>query len=66
MTIEEKIRFILERVHNGFSFQQQCRHHKIIIEKLHDGSVIAYYADDRDDQSTIDTSVPPFDKLLIY
>jgi len=66
VTILEKLRIILERTHNGFSFQQQCRIHKIIIEKMPDDTVIGYYSDDRDDKNPVDTTIPPFDKILRF
>jgi len=66
MTILEKLRLILENTHNGFTFQQQCRRHKIIIEKLQDDTVMAHYADDRDETMPLDTTIPPFDKILRF
>ncbi len=66
MTILQKLRLILEKTHNGNSFQQQCRIHKIIIEKLSDDTIVAYYADDRDEQSVVDTSIPPFSIIIKF
>ncbi|MBF0506468.1 MAG: hypothetical protein HQL09_06505 [Nitrospirae bacterium] len=47
-------------------FQTRCRAHKIIIERLHDGSIVAYRSDDREDSITVDTAQEPFDKLLRF
>ena len=66
MAILENLRLILENTHNGFTFQQRCRSQKIIIQKLPDDTILAYYGDDRDEQIPLDTTIPPFDKILRF
>jgi hypothetical protein len=63
MAILEHLRLILEHSHNAYMFQVQCNHYKIIIQKLPDNSIMAYRADDRDDNSEIDTTLPLFNKI---
>ena len=62
----DQLRLILEYSHNAYTFRYRCRGLHIIIEKQPDGQIITYYDDDRDGQLTIDTTKPPFDKILRY
>ena len=62
----EQLSLILEHSHNSYTFRYRCKGKQIIIERLSDNSIVAYYADDRDGQITIDTRQAPFDKLLRF
>ena len=62
----DKLRLILEHSDNGYTFRYRCKGLQIIIERQPDNSILAYYADDRDGSITIDTSQPPFDKILRF
>jgi len=62
----EKIRIIIDNSHNGYTFRYRCKGQHIIIEKLPDGLVVAYYDDDRDGQIEIDLDEPPFDRLKYF
>jgi len=62
----EHLRLILEHTHNRYTFEYRCNGLQIIIEKQPDNSIVAYYADDRDGRISIDTTQPPFDKILIF
>jgi hypothetical protein len=62
----DRLRLILDHSHNAYTFRYRCRGLHIIIEKQADGQIMAYYDDDRDGRVTIDTSNPPFDKILRY
>jgi hypothetical protein len=66
MLLLEQLRLILEHSHNTYTFRYLCKGKQIIIERLSDNSIIAYYADDRDGCITIDTKQVPFDKLLRF
>jgi hypothetical protein len=62
----EQLRLILEHSHNGYTFRYRCKGLQIVIERQPDRSIIAYYSDDRDVQVTMDTTQPPFDKILRF
>ena len=62
----DELRVILENTYNAYMFEVRCRQHKIIVEKLSDGTILAYRADDRDDRVQIDTSQQPFDKIMRF
>jgi hypothetical protein len=62
----DKLRLILEHSHNAYTFRYRCRGLMINIEKQPDNSIVAYYSDDRDGLITLDTSQPPFDRILRF
>ncbi len=66
MSLLDQLRVILEHSHNAYAFQFRCRGLQIVIEKMPDGSIVAYYADDRDGQVIIDTTQPPFDRISLF
>ncbi len=62
----DQLRVILEHSHNAYTIQYRCKGLQIVIEKMLDGSIEAYYADDRDGQIVIDTTQPPFDRISLF
>jgi hypothetical protein len=62
----EQLELILEYSHNGYTFRYRCKGLQIIIEKQPDESILAYYFDDRDGSIIIDTTQPPFDKIVRF
>ena len=66
MPLLDRLRLVLEHSHNHYTFQYRCKGLQIAIEKLPDGSVIAYYTDDRDGCVIIDVSEAPFDKISYF
>ncbi len=62
----DQLRLILEHSHNAYTFRYRCKGLHIIIEKMPDKSIIAYYSDDRDGCITIDTTQQPFDRILRF
>jgi hypothetical protein len=64
--IVDHLRRILEHTHNRYTFDYRCKGLKIIIEKMPEISIMAYYSDDRDGSITTDTAQPPFDQILRF
>ena len=62
--ILEQLRLIIEHSHNSYTFRYRCKGLQIIIERIPDGSIEAYYADDRDGRVTVDVTKEPFDRIL--
>jgi hypothetical protein len=62
----DHLRLILEHSNNAYTFQSRCKGQQIIIEKQPDNSIIAYYADDRDESITIDPTELPFDRIKFF
>ena len=62
----DSLRVVLEHSHNRYTFQYRCHGLQIVIEKLPDDSVIAYYADDRDGRVVIDVTQAPFDRISYF
>ena len=62
----EQLRRIFEKSHNAYTFRYRGTGLQIVIEKMPDKSIFAYYADDRAGSVTIDTSQPPFDKIVRF
>ncbi len=66
MPLLDKLRIILEHSHNAYTFRYRCNGLHIVIEKQLDGQIIASYSDDRSGSETIDTSIPPFDRIKYF
>ena len=66
MTLLAKLKLILEHSHNGYTFRYRCKGLEIIIEREPDGTIVAYYNDDRDGTVTIDITQPPFDRIRYF
>lgn len=62
----DHLKLILEHSHNAYTFQYRCKGLQIVVEKMQDDSIEAYYADDRDGRVTVDVTQEPFDKLLRF
>jgi len=62
----DRLRLVLEHSHNRYTFEYRCRGLQIVIEKQPDNSLIAYYADDRDNRVIIDVTQAPFDRILFF
>ena len=62
----DQLRIILEHSYNGYTFRYRCKGLHIIIERESDNSIVAYYSDDREGSISIDTSQPPFDRILRF
>ena len=62
----DRLRLVLEHSHNSYAFQYRCHGRQIVIEKLPDESVIAYYADDRDERVVVDVTQAPFDRVSYF
>jgi hypothetical protein len=62
----DRLRLVLEHSHNRYTFESRCHGLQIVIEKMPDNSVIAYYADDRDNRVVIDVTQAPFDRISYF
>jgi hypothetical protein len=62
----DRLRLVLEHSHNRYTFEYRCHGLQIVIEKLPDKSVIAYYADDRNNRVIIDVTQAPFDRISYF
>jgi hypothetical protein len=62
----DRLQLILEHSHNSYTFRYRCKRQHIIIERMPDNSIVAYYDDGRDERVTLDTTQPPFDKILRF
>jgi len=66
LSLLDQLKLILEHSHNAYMFRYRCKGLMIIIDKMPDGSIVAYYSDDREGHVTIDVTQTPFDKLLRF
>jgi len=64
LSLLNRLKIILEHSHNAYTFRYRCRGQQVIIERMPDGSIEAYYADGRDGRVTLDTARKPFDKIV--
>ncbi len=66
MSLLDNLQRILEHSHNGYAFRYHCEGLQIVLEIMPDNSLVAYYADNREGRITIDTSRPPFDRIMLF
>ena len=62
----EQLKMILEHSHNAYMFRYRCKGQQIIIDKMPDNTIVAYYADDRSGLETIDITKPPFERMKYF
>jgi hypothetical protein len=56
----------VEHTLNRYTFELSLQGASNYHRKQPDNRIVAYYADDRDDRITIDTTQAPFDKIFIF
>ncbi len=64
MTLIDQLTRILNSSYNAYTFQYRCKGLHIMIERMPDGVIEAYYADDRSGRVAVDVTQEPFSKLL--